>query len=196
MAVVDLTCEFEEWKQLAFGDMSKSMQDWYKAMEISYRLYFSTIMENSEIRLGSHIDEIVPGIFVGDEVASKDYDLLLPKGIRHVLNMAIEIMSPVMGANIRFTKLGIEDCMMPRVGIWEKAAEVINATHEANLSQLVHCHMGISRSIAAMIAYFIRYRSIGFEESLALIRKARPEANPHPLLVRGMIRDFGAAFRP
>eukprot|EP01064_Diplonema_japonicum_P032162 TRINITY_DN5984_c0_g1_i1.p1 TRINITY_DN5984_c0_g1~~TRINITY_DN5984_c0_g1_i1.p1 ORF type:complete len:297 (+),score=40.42 TRINITY_DN5984_c0_g1_i1:65-955(+) len=43
---------------------------------------------------------------------------------------------------------------------------------------LVHCKQGISRSVSSIIAYLMMYKGLDYDEGLALIKQARPAANP------------------
>lgn len=43
----------------------------------------------------------------------------------------------------------------------------------------VHCAMGKSRSVSAIIMYLIDYRQMSYEESLQLVRVNRPMAKPN-----------------
>lgn len=43
----------------------------------------------------------------------------------------------------------------------------------------VHCAMGKSRSVAAIMVYLMEFLGISYEESLSLIRVNRPMAKPN-----------------
>ena len=44
----------------------------------------------------------------------------------------------------------------------------------------IHCHAGISRSVAIAMAFLMRYQSLSFDEALHLIQHARSIAGPNP----------------
>jgi len=44
---------------------------------------------------------------------------------------------------------------------------------------LVHCHMGISRSVTVVMAYLIQYQGMSCEEALATIKSQRKQARPN-----------------
>lgn len=45
---------------------------------------------------------------------------------------------------------------------------------------LVHCHMGISRSVSVVVLYLMVYHGLSADDALAYIRTGRPVANPNP----------------
>src|SRR5437763_2927100 len=61
---------------------------------------------------------------------------------------------------------------------FNEAAALIDGWLQDGRRVLVHCLGGISRSAAAVIWYFVRYRGYTWEQALALVRARRPVANP------------------
>jgi hypothetical protein len=137
---------------------------------------------------------VFPGIWVGEHAAVFMPIFFVDDEVKSILNMAKEIdYEPWPG--IFLAKVGIEDGELSPVGAFEKAALEIHLAKKKGLNLIVHCAAGISRSVAATISYLMLYEGMGFVEALGLIRKGRPQANPHPHLVRSMIRDFGPRFK-
>ena len=62
---------------------------------------------------------------------------------------------------------------------FDDAAEQIAAWLRDGKRVLVHCYMGISRSVIAVAWYLVRYEGMSWEEALDLIRVARTQANPN-----------------
>lgn len=53
----------------------------------------------------------------------------------------------------------------------------------------VHCALGKSRSVSAIIMYLMKYKGMGYEDSLSLIRKARSIAKPN-LSYQEQLREY------
>ena len=47
-----------------------------------------------------------------------------------------------------------------------------------------------------MLSYLMIYEGMGWSDGLTYVQKSRPCVNPHPLLVRSVIRDLGSDFIP
>ncbi|ODN06112.1 Dual specificity protein phosphatase 13 isoform B [Orchesella cincta] len=52
------------------------------------RIQVKKVLENESVSHWNHLDQVYPGIFIGDEHAAKDIDNLKRLGITHILNAA------------------------------------------------------------------------------------------------------------
>ena len=71
-------------------------------------------------------------------------------------------------------------------GLLEVLEEVVARVEEVvegGAGVLVHCQAGLSRSPAVVVAYLVRWRGMGVEEALALVREGRPRARPRETLM-------------
>lgn len=59
---------------------------------------------------------------------------------------------------------------------------------------LVHCHGGVSRAAALVLAFLIAHEGMCFDGALASLRAARPIVAPNPGFVT-QLREFEAAVR-
>jgi hypothetical protein len=59
---------------------------------------------------------------------------------------------------------------------------------------LVHCHGGVSRAAALVLAFLIAHEGMCFEDALARLRAARPIVDPNPGFV-SQLREFEAQLR-
>jgi protein-tyrosine phosphatase len=60
-----------------------------------------------------------------------------------------------------------------------KAAHFIDDAIKSGGTVFVHCAMGKSRSVSAIIMYLMHHQRMSYEESLQLIRASRPIAKPN-----------------
>ena len=111
--------------------------------------------------------------------------------------MAIECDYKLTGApSVQVVRIGIEDGRITNCGVFEKAADVIATARSEGKNVLVHCAAGVSRSATAVMAYLMIHEGMGWADALCYLRESRPCVNPHPLLVRSLVRDLGENFHP
>lgn len=70
----------------------------------------------------------------------------------------------------------------------------VAAARAAGGTVLVHCHGGVSRAAALVLAFLIGRQGLGFDDALAALRAARPVVSPNPGFVQ-QLRAFEAALR-
>ena len=191
----DYTAQFTEKKQQPIKTLSRRMREMVERHE---RLWDRQLQKNVKMLWESvnPMDEVVPGVWIGTADAARNEELLEDNRISTILNMASECSYQNPSRNIRVVRIGIDDGCMTSVGVFEKAADILRDAVNAGDNVLVHCAAGVSRSCTAVISYLMLYKGWGLSECLEEIREHRPCANPHPQLVRSLIRDFGPRFIP
>jgi hypothetical protein len=65
---------------------------------------------------------------------------------------------------------------------------------EAGGRVLIHCQMGVSRSVAVAMAYLIAYERMTLAESFGTMREARAAAFPHEKLLISLIDRYGLPY--
>jgi len=124
-------------------------------------------------------DEIIPGIWLGNAVASQDEDFFKKNGIQAVFNCTKDL--PFLPTIPRKYRLPVHDNLQD-----EEIRAMENASFEVvyKLTQeykrgpvLVHCAAGMQRS-AAVVAMFLISQSPGMkvEDAIQFIQKRRPIA--------------------
>jgi hypothetical protein len=188
----DPTSSFRDGRELVItGDNAEFCAE--NELEFQRRIW--SFMENASIYTSGLADEVYPGLWVGGDDPPQDPKFIEKHGIQVILNMCQEaVCDPPQ--NVSYFRIGIADGDCAPVGVYPKAAEIINDTRKAGRTILVHCAAGVSRSVTAVIAWDILYNGIGYRKSLENIRQRRPIANPHPLLIRSVMRDIGNKFIP
>jgi hypothetical protein len=190
----DYTDSFTEWKQQTFRSLPALMKQVIRKHEVSWS---AKLEENLKMPVSvmEKADMVYPGIWIGSYSSVVD-DGLLNKEIDVVLNMAIECDYKLKQPALQLVKIGIEDGRLTNVGVFRKAAEVIQNARAENKSVLVHCAAGVSRSSMAVLSHLMINKGMSWTKALESIQEHRPCVNPHPLLVRSLIRDLGADFKP
>lgn len=61
---------------------------------------------------------------------------------------------------------------------------IVSALKKKDGGILVHCHQGVSRSAAIMVAFAMDEMNLDYPTALNYVRRSRPKANPNPGFVR------------
>ncbi|XP_038208085.1 dual specificity protein phosphatase 13-like isoform X1 [Zerene cesonia] len=149
------------------------------------------------------VNEVYPGLFVGDAVAAKDKAFLRRMGINYVLNTA---------EGKRYTQVDTDhlyyrDCPglrykgfqlmdLPSTDIskyFHIAANFIDEGISRGGRVLVHCLMGVSRSATCALAFLMIKRGMTLTEALALVRSRR-DIHPNEGFVR-QLQDLDRQLR-
>lgn len=127
---------------------------------------------------------IQPGaLFLGSMTAAMDRDLLARHHITHVVHV-LEVDFPWLPISekdlFRSFKINILDNptadLRPHL---ESACEYIARALNTGGSVLVHCHQGVSRSPAIVIAYLINNLGMSYDQAYALVKRCRPCIKPN-----------------
>ncbi|XP_030022482.1 dual specificity protein phosphatase 13 isoform X2 [Manduca sexta] len=139
------------------------------------------------------VNEVYPGLYVGDAVAAKDKAFLRRMGINYVLNTA---------EGKRYTQVDTDhlyyrDCPglrykgfqlmdLPTTDIskyFHIAANFIDEGISSGGRVLVHCLMGVSRSATCALAFLMIKRGMSLTEALGTVR-ARRDIHPNEGFLR------------
>ncbi|KAI5103666.1 hypothetical protein C0J45_7247 [Silurus meridionalis] len=128
-----------------------------------------------------HIDEVRPGIYIGDQYAAKDKSLLKALNISHVLNAAHGKYkvntgeSFYSGTNITYHGVEASDTHSFDISAYfYSAAEFIkSAVSTPGGKVLVHCAMGLSRSSTLVLAYLMIEEKMTLAEAISAVAPHR-----------------------
>lgn len=128
------------------------------------------------------MDKIIDKVYLGNYAAAINKELLISNDIKFIL-VASNNMECLYShdLNIIYKKIPVNDSKKTRISKFFKESndfieKAINSD-EGNL--LIHCGAGASRSVTLLIAYLIYKFGLNFDESFAIIKKTRNEANPN-----------------
>ena len=191
----DYTDNFGEWRQQTFRSLSDQMKSVIRRHETSWRAKLKENIATPLIEIVERASEVHPGVWIGS-YSSVLNESLERHGIDVVVNMAIECDYTLRRPGTQLVKIGIDDGRLSNCGVFEKAADVIHDARQSGKVVLVHCAAGVSRSSTAVMAYLMLYEEFGWDDALEYLREGRHCVNPHPLLVRSLMRDLGVRFIP
>jgi dual specificity phosphatase 12 len=140
-------------------------------------------------KLQVSVDEILPGLFLGNYAASQSQEFMEKNKIAAIVNCSKDI--PCRFSNIKYMQLPIDD---PGYGFaftndhkvfLENISDIYNfisACLTNGLNILVHCHAGMQRSASVVIYYIIYTQGIftyrekrdRYNAAVAYVQSKRP----------------------
>jgi protein-tyrosine phosphatase len=141
-------------------------------------------------------DEILPGLWLGNIIASADGPFLVQRNINTVFNCTKNI--PFHEASRNRYRVPIDDNLQEEeirnLELWSfEAVYKLRLEHKKG-PVLVHCHAGMQRSAAVVAMYLIATKGMKVEEAIAYIQARRPVAfTPGPNFLKA-IQGFERTF--
>ena len=132
--------------------------------------------------------EIIPGfLFLGSQRAANSKDRMAEYGITRYLCCAAEAPLPshveperLQSGDVEIKHIPMRDGAKTQLQEhFNEAFAFIQAAKRARRRVLVYCREGKSRSASIIIAYFIRYMGMSYEEALAAVRTKRSVVDPN-----------------
>jgi predicted protein tyrosine phosphatase len=146
--------------------------------------YFNSVAGDEIDRVKDNMDEIIPGLFVGNTRAAADIAQLNIHGITHVLNVRQRVnwvnMVDYEENSIEFAHVPMADNlyfdMRPNINA---AIAYIRMALSGDGKILVHCSDGKSRSPTVVAAYLITTRDYDALSALIELCTERPQVFPN-----------------
>jgi hypothetical protein len=113
-------------------------------------------------------------IYIGDSISSSDYKGINERNIKHIVSLGNIDYDTFNG--IKYHRIMIDDSENENIiDYMDKAIKFIDKT---NSPVLIHCQMGISRSVSIMIGYLIS-KGYDYYTAYNLVKASRNCANPN-----------------
>ena len=119
-------------------------------------------------------DEIIPGLWLGNQAASGDIKFLEKNNITVIINASKHIPNSFDGYGIKYYNIRVNDPQTPYpkndedIRIMKRVLPNISNLIDYHLKKvdhiLVHCHAGIQRSATIVAYYLIHYKKIDFNK--------------------------------
>lgn len=130
------------------------------------------------------MQEILPGLYLGDYQAASNLEVLKEASITHIL-IAAEECSARFPEQFTYKKVGIADSLQTSLGTYiQEALAYVRQAIEAGGKVLIHCAAGVSRSASLVIAYVMQEKQWGMAQALSWVREKRPVISPNPSFMR------------
>ncbi|KAJ2933431.1 hypothetical protein H1R20_g3669, partial [Candolleomyces eurysporus] len=135
-------------------------------------------------------------LYLGSLSAVMDKDLLREHRITHLVHV-LDVPWLPMAENEGFVgyKIAIADQdnedLRPHL---EAVCNYIDAALKSGKNVLVHCHQGVSRSAAVVIAYLIRNQAMTFDNAHSFLRRKRACIKPNSGFMKAL-QDWEAHWK-
>lgn len=128
---------------------------------------------------GNDLSQIQEGLFIGSVAEANNKDLLKTTNVTHVLTIAVAL-SPPYPDDFVYKVLEVVDRSETDLTVYfDQCYSFIDQAIESGGGVLVHCFMGVSRSVTIVVAYLMRKHGIGFSKAMELVKSRRPQAMPN-----------------
>ena len=137
----------------------------------------------------SKMSEVAPGLFLSDWESAIDENRLRYFGITQII--CISRREKTDRDRRMYQRLGIQHHQYYLDDRPDAPIELIfEEVHRlcATPVTLIHCQMGISRSVTAAAAHLMQKNNVSADQALAQIRQARPVASPNSGFLRALAR--------
>tara|TARA_B100001123_G_C15179193_1_gene974632 strand:- start:188 stop:664 length:477 start_codon:yes stop_codon:yes gene_type:complete len=128
-----------------------------------------------------HAHEIIPGLWIGNHVASSTQDFYIENSISCVINCTKELdfLQTTEKKGIKNIRIPVDDDLTENqieslyLYLWD-ITEYIHKELLQYKNILVHCYAGVQRSSTIVCAYMMRYGKLPYKKVVAMIRSKRP----------------------
>ncbi len=141
------------------------------------------------------IDEVYENLYVSGIIAVQAQDVVYVEGVRAVVRLDSAFRQRGHWDD-RFTVLDLPmmDGELIPDGYIEQVTRFIKEQHDADKPVLVHCAMGMSRSVSMAMAYLIEYEGMSLPESFQTVREGRVVAHPHEQMLRSLVEHYDLPY--
>jgi dual specificity phosphatase 12 len=141
-------------------------------------------------------DEILPGLWLGNALASRDETFLTEKKIQAVFNCTKNL--PFTGRPVRKYRVAVDDNLQEEeirnLSLWSFEI-VYKIIHEYNQGPiLVHCAAGMQRSAACVAMTLIAKKGLKTEDAIREVQLKRPIAFTPFVNFERAIREFEVSY--
>ncbi|CAN1280488.1 Dual specificity protein phosphatase 1B [Linum perenne] len=144
--------------------------------------------------------QIEEGLFLGSITEANMKDALKRANVTHILTVASFLPSfpehfqykTVNIPSLSFALISLAVMDREDTDIAQHFDECFNFIDEAKRlggGVLVHCFMGVSRSVTIVVAYLMKKHYMTLSQALQHVRSRRPQANPNPGFI-SQLRKF------
>uniref|UniRef100_A0A8P0P872 Dual specificity protein phosphatase 12 n=1 Tax=Canis lupus familiaris TaxID=9615 RepID=A0A8P0P872_CANLF len=127
-----------------------------------------------------HLLEVRPGLYLGGAAAVAEPGLLREAGITAVLAVDSEEPDLTAGAGTEgLRRLFVRALDEPETDLLshlDRCAAFIGQARAEGRAVLVHCHAGVSRSVAVVTAFVMKTDQLTFEKAYESLQTIKPEA--------------------
>ncbi|EOA31511.1 hypothetical protein CARUB_v10014699mg [Capsella rubella] len=128
---------------------------------------------------GNDLSEIQQGLFIGSVAEATNKDLLHSSNVTHILTVAVALAPPYPDDFV-YKVIEVVDREETDLTVYfDECFSFIDQAIQSGGGVLVHCFMGMSRSVTIVVAYLMKKHGMGFSKAMELVKSRRPQALPN-----------------
>ncbi|XP_010436083.1 PREDICTED: dual specificity protein phosphatase 1B isoform X2 [Camelina sativa] len=151
---------------------------------------FGVGIANSEKLFGgvNDLSEIQQGLFIGSVAEATNSDLLKSSNVTHVLTVAVALVPPYPNDFV-YKVIEVVDREETDLTVYfDECFSFIDQAIQSGGGVLVHCFMGMSRSVTIVVAYLMKKHGMGFSKAMELVKSRRPQALPNSGFISQLLK--------
>ncbi|KAM7256271.1 hypothetical protein ACFE04_012012 [Oxalis oulophora] len=123
--------------------------------------------------------QVEQGLFVGSYADANNKDALKSSNVTHILTVATIKGSPFPN-DFTYKIIEVMDIGSTNLAqYFDECFEFIEGAKRSGGGVLVHCFMGISRSVTVVVAYLMKKHGMSMSQALEIVKTKRPQAAPN-----------------
>ena len=124
--------------------------------------------------------KVTDTIYVGGAAVAQDKELLISNGITHILNAVGDLCENYFPDSFSYLRLYlIDNANEDILGMFYKCFDFIDAHTKNGERVYVHCHQGVSRSVAIVVGYLMLKNGTSYDNTLQFVKSKRGVARPN-----------------
>lgn len=137
---------------------------------------------------------IIPGVWIGNVEAARSVHWLKLHKITTIVNCAAEVEAPtpafLAAAEVTATEdlRIVESKDFAAVPVLKRGAAFVRENVAGGRNVLIHCLMGINRSVSTALTFLMMEHKIPLLDALTFIRERRTIANPNPEMWPNLVK--------
>lgn len=141
------------------------------------------------------MNHIINNVYLGCFESAENKELLMKNNIKYIFNVAVECNNSggIKNMDIFIHKYKIYDDYDITLNILEDIYSNMSKIDTSDGNILVHCAHGRSRSVCIVLYYLMKNYGYSIDNSLELIKKARPIVHPSPNYLK-LLSDVDNSF--
>ena len=134
-------------------------------------------------------DRIIPGLFLGSLRSAQSIRVYEELNIQYLATVGRELQT-VLGPGMKQIQMMVDDIPNTDItSVFEEVHTLIDEALSNNVSILVHCFKGQSRSASCVLSYVIKKFKWSYDQAEQFVRDRSPRISPNPSFV-SMLRQY------
>uniref|UniRef100_A0A1J3I921 Dual specificity protein phosphatase 1B n=1 Tax=Noccaea caerulescens TaxID=107243 RepID=A0A1J3I921_NOCCA len=128
---------------------------------------------------GNDLSQIQQGLFIGSVAEANNKDLLKSSNVTHILTIAVALAPPYPDDFVYKVIEVVDRSETDLTVYFDECFSFMEQAIQSGGGVLVHCFMGISRSVTIVVAYLMKKHGMGYSKAMQLVRSRRSQACPN-----------------